>query len=498
MVTALPTTKEKPRTPSQRESYGTPLLRAKGIEVSFEGNKVLRNVDLQLCEGECVLLTGENGSGKTSLVNILTGNLEPSAGEITYCIGGQNRTFHFPRNWFQKLNPWSHFRPEFVSQAGVGRSWQDVRLFGSLSLRDNLEVAARNGKSESPLAGLFFQSSDSNNSERILTDLGLGDRQDSSADMISLGQSKRVAIARAIEAGARILFLDEPLSGLDRQGIDDVLAYLQRLIERDQITFVIVEHVFNQHHLLPMVTTRWVLKHGVCETQSVQETESRITVASTSKREAWLDALADEGTEVTNEVLTRDAILTRIRPAENTETSHAALRIDNLIVNLGQRTVIGVDDDGQAAPFSLTIRSGEIAVLQAPNGWGKSTLFNVITGTVQPTSGSVVIGNEENGSGSAACVPSSGALFPSLTLREAAFVAKSALPKRFEKSQHRRCATLSGGERQRLTLGLATSKMLNVFDEPLNGLDDWHDFVSSCRELAFQQRRAVLIFVPKK
>jgi len=117
------------------------LLRASGLRKAFGGQVVLDGVDLELRQGEVVLLRGENGSGKTTLLNILTGNLEPDAGEIHYSADDSPRSYSFPRRWWQDLNPWDHFRPEFVAMEGMGRTWQDVRLFHSLSLRDNIAVA---------------------------------------------------------------------------------------------------------------------------------------------------------------------------------------------------------------------------------------------------------------------------------------------------------------------------------------------------------------------
>lgn len=480
------------------------LLRATGIEVSFGGNAVLKGVDLELRQGECVLLTGENGAGKTSLINVLTGHLEPDAGEIHYTISDEARTFHFPRSRWAELNPWSQFRPEFAARAGVGRSWQDVRLFGSLTLQDNLAIAATTAKGESPLSAFFCRHQPATISEGVLAELGLSGREGSSADKVSLGQSKRVAIARAIAAGAKVLFLDEPLAGLDVQGVDDVLAYLKRLIDQHQVTLVIVEHVFNQHHLLPLITTRWALEDGLCLRHRNETAEREPLTTETGNREPWITALAGEDARIVDEALPRDAMLTRIRlqPDTKKETLNV-LHINNLVVHMGARPVLGLGDDGESCPLNLKIHSGEIVVLQAPNGWGKTTLFRAVASLIEPTAGSVTIRSSDSEAeqcsrtGVALCVPSAGSLFPGLSLQAAAAVAGKALPDRFRDHRHRQCATLSGGERQRLALALGTSKYLNLYDEPLNGLDDWQEFVCSCREQA-QHGQAVLILVPKK
>ncbi|MCM2374652.1 ATP-binding cassette domain-containing protein [Aporhodopirellula aestuarii] len=503
MVTA--TTTAPTKTP-HRGSDVDVVLSACGITKSFDGNAVLRGVDITLGRGQCVLLTGENGSGKTSLINILTGNLQPDQGEITYSIGDEPTTFTFPRGWWQELNPWNHFRPEFVARAGVGRSWQDVRLFGSLSLRDNLAIATPDQRSESPLRSLFGSHAKSEHTSTVLDELGLVDRDDSSADKISLGQSKRVAIARAIQAGAKVLFLDEPLAGLDQQGIQDVLVYLRRLIQQHRVTLVIVEHLFNQHHLLPIVTHRWSLADGICDIAECDEQTRRSSQPISSTREAWIEALIGEGDEVVEETLVRSATLTRIRTADSTfDAPRPALQITDLVVNVGARQVIGVGEDGSTSPLSLTLMPGEIGILQAPNGWGKTTLLNAIIGAIPIEQGSITIDgqqtiateSEDARASSVSCITASSALFPDLTLKETASLAGVALPEMFRGREKRKCSTLSGGERQRLALALSKSNSLNIYDEPLNGLDDGKSFIETCKQMT-SQGNAVLILVPQK
>jgi len=271
LSTVKPATGSSEFTASQPapEAKGCVQLRASGLKLAFGGQVVLDGVNLELRQGEVVLLRGENGSGKTTLLNILTGNLEPDSGTIDYLADGTPRTFSFPRRWWQDLNPWDHFRPEFVAKEGIGRTWQDVRLFGAQSLRDNIAVAEPGHPGENPLIALIApgiakrrEVGLNQQADAMLTRLGLTGREESSADMVSLGQSKRVAIARAVAAGAKILFLDEPLAGLDRQGVTDVHAMLKSLVRDHDLTLVIVEHVFNQPHLHGLVTTDWLLQQG--------------------------------------------------------------------------------------------------------------------------------------------------------------------------------------------------------------------------------------------
>lgn len=134
---------------------GSCVLETTGVKKSFGGQVILESVNLKLQRGEVVLLRGENGSGKTTLLNILTGNLKPDAGTVQYLADGTHRAYRFPRRWWQELNPFDYFTPEFVAHKGMGRTWQDVRLFSSQSLRDNIAVAEPSQPGENPILALL-------------------------------------------------------------------------------------------------------------------------------------------------------------------------------------------------------------------------------------------------------------------------------------------------------------------------------------------------------
>ncbi len=496
---------------------GTVLLRAEGLKKAFGGQVVLDGVNLELRRGEVVLLRGENGSGKTTLLNILTGNLEPDAGAIHYLADSTPRSYRFPRRWWQELNPFDHFVPEFVAREGVGRTWQDVRLFGSQTLRDNITVADPQQPGENPLAALIAPWRGARREQALrqgadarLAGFGLAGREGSSADKISLGQSKRVAVARTVAAGARVLFLDEPLAGLDRQGIHDILTLLRALAREHDLTLVIVEHAFNHHHLDHLITTDWLLESGRIRNSPANNRRTRYGRPSSGTtsgggRPAWIDTLAADS-EVIDEPLPRGAILTRIRwPTSFDPNASPVLEIKDLIVNRGPRTVIGLDDQGHPAGLNLTLQPGEIAVLQAPNGWGKSTLFAAITGLLPAHAGTIRLDGQpldhlppwqrvEKG---LRALPSQVKLFPTLTAAEALGLARiKDNPPDLTRFAARPCASLSGGEKQRLGLAATPAATVNLFDEPLSALDNAEPFL---RQFAIGKTlsNALLVFLPK-
>ncbi|MCX7092044.1 MAG: ATP-binding cassette domain-containing protein [Methylobacter sp.] len=467
------------------------LLHAQGLCKAFGGQVVLDKIELELRQGEVILLRGENGSGKTTLLNILTGNLKPDSGEINYFSNGSPRSYCFPQRWWQELNPFDHFTPEFVAREGIGRTWQDVRLFGSQSLRDNLAIAMSNRFGDNPFFALFSphhvierEVEINQAANTMLTHLGLAGREDSSADKISLGQSKRVAIARAVLSGAKILFLDEPLSGLDRQGINDVLTLLQSLVNEQHLTLVIVEHLFNQSHLQGLITTDWLLDNRDI---TVSTAQTPIHVSSTdTARPAWFSLLAGKNTDFIEESLPHGALLTRIRqPDFFNSPSNPVLEIKDLVINRGQRDIIGLDDQGDIRGFSLTLYEGEIVILQAPNGWGKSTLIGAISGLITPRLGDICLFGQsindnpvwERIHKGLKVLTSNEKLFPNLSVKEIIEITNNQtdISIFFPNIANRKCSSLSGGEKQRLAflcqIAPSLSSTLNVLDEPFHGLD---------------------------
>lgn len=487
----------KSTTASLESTRESPIqLRVDGLKKNFGGQVVLDNVGLELRKGEVVLLRGENGSGKTTLVNILTGNLEPDAGTIHYLADDSPRKYNFPRRWWQELNPFDHFTPEFVAQEGVCRTWQDVRLFSSLDLLDNIAVAEPGHPGENPLIALFAPKRSSlrenqinKDAEIMLARLGLAGRERSYADKISLGQSKRVAIARAVAAGARVLFLDEPLAGLDRQGISEVVSLLRSLVTEHKATLVIIEHIFNQSYLHDLVTTHWLLKDGTIHcsenngnNQVVNRQDLEHTTESKIKRPAWFSLFTQSNVEIIDASLPHGATLTRIRNTTQFSSESAPLLdIRGLVAKRGSRVVIGSDDTGSQRGFDLKLFHGEVAILLAPNGWGKSTLFAAISGLIPVDSGSIVLDGITLNDLSASerfhtglrALPSDCHIFPSLQVKDILKLANSIDNQDGHKGlEHRVSSSLSGGERKRLAISAICGGKVGVYDEPFSALDE--------------------------
>jgi branched-chain amino acid transport system ATP-binding protein len=192
-------------------------LRATGVAVHFEGVKAVDGVDLSVGAGEILGLIGPNGAGKTTLVNALTGFQRPTAGTVE--LGDSD------------ITGWA---PNRRARNGLGRTFQNTRLFPSLTVLENVEVAAvavRLGR-KAALARAW----------EVLEHMGLDERAHLRAEALSAGEERRVGIARALATGARFLMLDEPAAGLNESESDDLSEALRNLRKTFGYGFVVIEH----------------------------------------------------------------------------------------------------------------------------------------------------------------------------------------------------------------------------------------------------------------
>lgn len=446
---------------------GEVQIAARGLSKSFGGHRLLRDITIDLRRGQVVVLRGENGSGKTTLLNILTGNLAPDSGELELSIGSVRDRFRWPLRWWQRLDPLGHFTPERVARAGLGRVWQDIRLFGTFTVEDNVTIASANRLGEHPLTAVAryraVRARERKNLERArqrLTKLGLGERLSSSCDRLSLGQMKRAAIARVVQAGARVILLDEPLAGLDEPGQAEVLRHLRRLAASGELAIVIVEHLFNLEKMLALATDVWTLAGGRIELERPEQVTAELA-AQPSCRPDPLTVLGGQG---------------------DAERGTPRLEVQDLVVKRGLRRVF----DG----FSLRLTGGGPTLLSYPNGWGKTTLLDAIAGLAPIVSGRILLDGEpltrlgawQRSRQGISYLRSAHTIVPSFTVAEHLALSRgrggrenlyeaSARWRSLMPPRDRRAALLSGGEKQRLALGCLPLGKVLLLDEPFLNLD---------------------------
>jgi branched-chain amino acid transport system ATP-binding protein len=192
-------------------------LVAEDVTVTFTGVKALDGVTFLCKPGEIVGLIGPNGSGKTTLLNTLSGFLEPASGAVSFCG--------------QPTRGWS---PEHHARRGLTRTFQGVRPFAQLTVRENIEVGA---------IGVGASRRDARRrASELLEELGLTDLAATWAGILPAGSQRRLGIARALAAEPRFLLLDEPAAGLHEAETDAVIDFIGGIGEKRGIGITLVEH----------------------------------------------------------------------------------------------------------------------------------------------------------------------------------------------------------------------------------------------------------------
>ncbi len=215
------------------EAGATPtLLALEGIQCRFGGLLALDDVSFQVQEGEIFGLIGPNGAGKTTLFNVISGLIAPTAGRC---------------HW--QGEPMAGGDPARINRLGIARTFQNLRLFDSLSVRENVLVGLHRS-ARSPLLGALVGSPGFRRRQlalqgqagELLALVDLAGLADQRAATLSYGDRRRLEIARALATGPRLLLLDEPAAGMNPAEKDDLCDLIRRLRERFRLTVLIIEH----------------------------------------------------------------------------------------------------------------------------------------------------------------------------------------------------------------------------------------------------------------
>ena len=194
------------------------MISVKNLKKSFGDTVVLRDIDVEIHEGEVVVVVGSSGSGKSTFLRCLNLLEEPTAGRII--VDGQELT-----SGKIDLN---HLRQT------VGMVFQSFNLFPHMSVIDNIKLAPKKLRKLSDRAATRL-------AKKLLEDVDLADRADAFPSQLSGGQKQRVAIARALAMEPKIMLFDEPTSALDPEMIDEVLDVIRQVADRG-MTMVVVTH----------------------------------------------------------------------------------------------------------------------------------------------------------------------------------------------------------------------------------------------------------------
>jgi branched-chain amino acid transport system ATP-binding protein len=198
----------------------TPLLETRTLTRRFGALQALSRVSLSVQPGTVLGVIGPNGAGKSTLINVITGHLRPSAG--TVLIDGTDLT---------GAPPWR------IAHAGVARTFQIVKPFRGLTVRENVAISAMYGHARAATKRGAFERTDG-----VLESLALTRLAGRSPAELSVGDARRLELARALAARPRLLLLDEVMAGLRASEVETMVALIRSLRE-ERVTVLVVEHV---------------------------------------------------------------------------------------------------------------------------------------------------------------------------------------------------------------------------------------------------------------
>ena len=228
-----------------------PLLEVTNIGKSFGGNQAVRELSFTLEPGEILGLIGPNGAGKTTAFNLISGFLKPTAGQIIY--DGEDVT---------------GCPPHLLTALGIARTFQNIRLFGELSVLSNVLVGfhcrSRATWGEAVLRLPRYRREELARRSRglaLLEEVGLAEAADHPAGKLPYGHQRRLEIARALATEPRCLLLDEPAAGLNPQETEDLIFFIKGIQERYHLTILVIEH--NLSLVMGLCQHLTVLDHGL-------------------------------------------------------------------------------------------------------------------------------------------------------------------------------------------------------------------------------------------
>jgi branched-chain amino acid transport system ATP-binding protein len=201
------------------------LLSVKGLSKSYGGVRALEGVSFSVAEGELVAMIGPNGAGKTTCFNLLNGQLEPDAGEIA--LDGR---------------PLGGLAPRQIWRLGVGRTFQVTQTFGSMTVRENVQVALLSHHRKirsffSSASTLFLQEA-----EKLLERVGMLEQAGRACAVLAYGDLKRVELAVALASRPRLLLMDEPTAGMAQSERGALMELAARLACSERLAILFTEH----------------------------------------------------------------------------------------------------------------------------------------------------------------------------------------------------------------------------------------------------------------
>lgn len=217
---------------SNEKKKEVPVLQAKSLGIQFGGLRAVQDFNIEIGQSELVGLIGPNGAGKTTVFNMLTGVYRPTEG--SFYLNGV------------KMNG---KKAHQVAQAGIARTFQNIRLFKKLTVEENVKTAMNMHMSYGLASALFrgkqYWEQEKEVHEKALELLDvvrLRDKADTAAQNLPYGQQRRLEIARALATGMKLLLLDEPAAGMNPTETAELLEIINLIRDKFKISVLLIEH----------------------------------------------------------------------------------------------------------------------------------------------------------------------------------------------------------------------------------------------------------------
>jgi len=234
-----------------------PVLHLDNVTMQFGGVVAVNSVNMDVHEGEIVALIGPNGAGKTTVFNVITGVYAPTNGRVS--LRGKVIAEDHPHGKMRKLYTGEHLyeyihtvrnTPDKITRMGMARTFQNIRLFKSMTVFDNVLVARHMHMKANYLSSTLHINAREERQMRedtleLLRIMGLENVKDENATALPYGQQRRLEIARALSTNPSMLLLDEPAAGMNPQETEELSAFIREIKQRFSLTVLLIEHDMN-------------------------------------------------------------------------------------------------------------------------------------------------------------------------------------------------------------------------------------------------------------
>lgn len=260
-----------------------PVLKLENVTMQFGGVVAVDDLSMEVRQGEIVALIGPNGAGKTTAFNVVTGVYAPTNGCLY--LDGKPYLCEHPAGKAKKTylgsdadkfarHPTLRKTPDQITKMGLARTFQNIRLFGNLTVFENVLIAKHMHAKGGFLAATFHLNGKEETRMRreameLLEIVGLAELKDETASNLPYGQQRRLEIARALATDPRLLILDEPAAGMNPQETVELTEFIREIREQFDLSILLIEHHMN---LVMGISDRiYVLEFGKLIAEGIPE-----------------------------------------------------------------------------------------------------------------------------------------------------------------------------------------------------------------------------------